>query len=229
VVRYMGGKHRIKGAILKAITEDAGAGKTWVEPFLGGGSVAAEASKHHEKLLLADLNPLVVALWQPSDEYLPAEMTESRYQELREGGLITREAALAAFGCSFGGKQWGGWARGGTARDYWAEAVHSWSRKYDAIHSVDTTVVCSAYGALSIPPGAVVYCDPPYAGTTGYRTGAWDAQAFYSWAEDKAANSSVYVSEYSAPASWRVVWERDTSAPLNNNSNRAVERLFTPE
>jgi DNA adenine methylase len=53
------------------------------------------------------------------------------------------------------------------------------------------------------------YCDPPYRGTTGYRTGAWDPAAFDTWCEARAREShEVFVSEFTAPPHWPVVWEK---------------------
>jgi hypothetical protein len=64
-----------------------------------------------------------------------------------------------------------------------------------------------------IPPESIVYCDPPYAGTTGYggaktdvelgeslSLNTWNRSAFWRWADKLVeAGQRVFVSEYSGP------------------------------
>jgi site-specific DNA-adenine methylase len=64
-----------------------------------------------------------------------------------------------------------------------------------------------------IPPGSIVYCDPPYAGTTGYggakteinegeslSLNTWNRAAFWRWADKLVeAGQRVFVSEYNGP------------------------------
>lgn len=45
---------------------------------------------------------------------------------------------------------------------------------------------------------AVIYCDPPYASTTGYR-GGFDSDEFWEYARMAARNNIVLVSEYTSP------------------------------
>jgi DNA adenine methylase len=76
----------------------------------------------------------------------------------------------------------------------------------------------------------VVYCDPPYAGTTAY-AGAptWDAEKFWTtmrrWSADGA---TVFVSEYSAPAGVECVWSAEVRTSLKSTDNQGTvsEKLF---
>lgn len=77
--------------------------------------------------------------------------------------------------------------------------------------------------------GDVVYCDPPYADTTGYRD-AFDSKAFWetmdSWHE---LGADVFVSEYQAPPHWECVYAVERARPLKSrltNSVRVTEKLF---
>ena len=87
------------------------------------------------------------------------------------------------------------------------------------------------YRALEIPAGAVIYCDPPYKGTSEY-AGAegFDHEAFYDWCE--AQDAPVYISEYDMPRDRFVcIWEREVKqlAGANTNSNKVTERIFIPK
>src|SRR5690606_2499347 len=88
--------------------------------------------------------------------------------------------------------------------------------------------------ALSIPEGAMVYCDIPYKNSTGYSSGDFNHNQFYSWAEDKAKNGyEIYVSEYehNVPDSWSVVWRKDSKKDIrdkNGVQQKTVEILMQP-
>ena len=86
------------------------------------------------------------------------------------------------------------------------------------------------YWELDIPDGSFVYCDPPYAGVTGY-VDVFDSVKFWEWAECLSVRCRVFVSEYSAPSGWACVWSAATASSLDRDrgSKRSVERLFRLE
>jgi len=58
---------------------------------------------------------------------------------------------------------------------------------------------------LDIPANSLVYCDPPYRGSTGY-DGWFDSRAFWQWCRDKTREGhTVFVSEYKAPPDFECV------------------------
>jgi len=218
MVHYMGGKAQLAKQIVTAIRDDLGTYpgvNTWVEPFVGGGSVAATAADMlGYNLVLNDSNPLAAVLWM-QDEYEPTltNLTKNEYTAVRAVGGVDKFTALVAFGASFGGKMWGGFASNARGYDYFGAACRSWRKKYDKIHSVPVTVVtCGDYSEVNVPADAVVYCDPPYRDTTGYTTGDFDTAAFVLWCE--AQTVPVYVSEFSAPSYWVPIWSKNRRMEL---------------
>ena len=90
------------------------------------------------------------------------------------------------------------------------------------------TVSRRDYRDLYIPDGAVVYCDPPYASTTGYGID-FDHQAFYAWCRSVGRRHPLFVSEYWMPSDFRCVAEFTVSAlagPETKTQTR-VEKIFT--
>ena len=73
--------------------------------------------------------------------------------------------------------------------------------------------------------GDVVYCDPPYAGTTGYGR-EFDNEAFWQWCRTR--DFPVYVSEYRAPEDFISIWCKEKRRLFNNRglSANAVEHLL---
>jgi DNA adenine methylase len=85
---------------------------------------------------------------------------------------------------------------------------------------------CCSYDELDIPDGSLIYCDPPYEGTTGY-TNPFDHTKFWEWVRVKSEINDVFVSEYSAPDDFEVLWEREISSFVRRNDNSTRhERLF---
>lgn len=77
------------------------------------------------------------------------------------------------------------------------------------------------YQSTAIMPDSVVYCDPPYRGTEGYKT-AFDYDRFYDWL--RSAPFPVYVSEYAMPDDFVQVWQKEKICRL-----KGVQRIWTIE
>lgn len=87
------------------------------------------------------------------------------------------------------------------------------------------------YYDVEIEEDAVIYLDPPYAGTNGYgakKISDFDSEQLYDWILRQKAK--VYISEYDMPADrFECIWELKTNSFINASSPReAVERLFVP-
>lgn len=84
------------------------------------------------------------------------------------------------------------------------------------------------YRDLYIPDGAVVYCDPPYANTTGYGS-AFDRRTFYAWCRAVGSRHPLFVSEYWMPSDFRCVAEFTVRAlaGAKTNAQTRAEKIFT--
>ena len=82
------------------------------------------------------------------------------------------------------------------------------------------------YRQVIIPPGAVVYADPPYKSSPAVRTyGEFNYEEFEAWLAE--VPFPVYVSEYDCPAGCTMIAEKDTYSSMAANSNKPVtERVF---
>lgn len=76
----------------------------------------------------------------------------------------------------------------------------------------------------------LIYCDPPYQGTTSYKTGTIDHSKFWEWCRMKSKNNLVFVSEYSAPEDFECVWEGELktnfASQRSEATHNATEKLF---
>lgn len=83
------------------------------------------------------------------------------------------------------------------------------------------------YRDLRIPDESIIYCDPPYMGTTGYSDGI-NHDEFWQWCRERVYDGhKVYISEYQAPDDFICIWEKEIINRLNNK--KATEKLFIYE
>lgn len=230
-MKYMGGKTRHAVEIINKILALSLKNARWVEPFIGGGSVITSVPKNRE-ILGSDIDSEVVALFRFIQEggCVPSEITEEQYIDARKFPKKYPDWFLGfvSVGCSFGGKKWGGYARGkdnkGVPRNYALET----KKKLEKMDFSGISLMSGDYQDIPINNGDIVYCDPPYVGTTGYKT-KFDTPLFWEWANKVSERACVFVSEYSAPAGWKVVWEKETASlsGIASCGKRATEKLFT--
>ena len=87
--------------------------------------------------------------------------------------------------------------------------------------------IAAPFDRLKIPPRSLIYCDPPYAGTTDYKT-KFDHSVFWQWCREKVKEGhTVFVSEYNAPADFVCVWSKNITKNLHTGPGRkTTEKLF---
>ena len=228
-MKYMGSKNRIAKHILPIMLEYRTAEMTWVEPFVGGANMI---DKVDGKRMGADINPyLIDALIAIRDhiEALPknnTEFTEVEYKKLRKNDNY-KYKGYAAFAFSYSGKWLGGWRRDKEGkRDYVRESYRNALKQNPKLKGVELQK--ASYQDMRIPPNSLIYCDPPYAGTTKYKD-TFDHEVFWQWCRDKVAEGHViFVSEYTAPKDFECVWQKEIVSSLTREtgSKKGVEKLF---
>lgn len=159
----------------------------------------------------SDFHPALIAMWQAAIAGWepPTELSKEEHGAARSLHDGNPKKAFAEFGCSFGGKSWGWYAAGCNSMSpdtYPAIAARGIRKKVAAMDDRVTFAHASFFG-LPIPAEpCILYCDPPYANTHGYRPGAFDSAAFWARCREWAvAGHDVFVSEYTAPADAEIV------------------------
>ena len=227
---YMGSKNRIAKELIPIITKDLKPNQWYVEPFVGGANMIDKIE--HPYKLGADNNKYLIALLEAvqngqelpeyinKDEYIAVKTNKDNYPDWYVG--------FVGFVSSFRAKFFGGYSgycttKTGIQRNYIKERINNiLKQNLDGIK-----LVCCSYDALDIPANSVIYCDPPYNGTTKYKD-SFDSDAFWQWCRDKAKEGhTVYVSEYNAPEDFKCIWEKQINSNLGGTSKTATEKLFT--
>lgn len=229
-MRYQGGKSRIAAPIAENLTRITGGGDCFVSLFCGSCAVESKV-KGFSRIILNDRHQYLIALLRAVQRgyTLPENVSPELYSYLREHkDEAPALTGFVGFGCSFGGKWFGGYARNAGGTNYAAQSKRSLLKDMAALGTAE--IVCGDYRAVHIPPGAVIYADPPYNNTTGYDGGQFDSAVFWSFMRLLAdTGHTVFVSEQTAPPDITCVWERPFTRTLDRNKTNqftVTEKLF---
>lgn len=245
-MQYLGGKADVGRRIAQVCSERLTPGSTFVDMFCGALNVirhvpssvplAAGGLVAGHRVAIDACGPLIVmwraalAGWVP-----PKVVTANDYERIKQ----TQDphdplTAFVLFGCSFGGKWCGGYAKDRPEQRYAecaSNGVVKKARDCAGVRLEHNTFQGKHPGCWA--PGTVLYCDPPYQATTGYKAiEPFNSGAFWHWAEQHARlGVHVFVSEGTLceePLGWRLVLEQAAAqgGRLTPGKTPRVDRLF---
>lgn len=233
-MRYPGSKKRF-GRQLKSVIESVRTHQTaYLEPFLGGGESFEAIAPLFDRAYGGDIHEDIALMWQAVAQGWepPIDVSEELYHSLRH----QKPSALRGFvgaGCSFGGKWFGGFARGGfngtNPRNHQNESQRAVVRAAPAFNGAEVRH-CS-YEDWNPQQDTLVYCDPPYIGTLKYAY-HFDHSIFWDVMGEWSANGvTVLVSEGTAPPHWKPIatMSRLNSTALASDRSHCLEHIWVME
>jgi DNA adenine methylase len=236
-VRYLGGKFRTATEITGYLNHIRKPGQPYWEPFVGGGWILSKirgSGVHHA----SDVNHYLIRMWKALQDGWdpPRRVSEEEYKRIAaDPDSVSPElAAFVGFGCSWGGKWFGGFARNKRRTDAAEEARRSLLGKMRDISTLDVGFFQNNFLMGHIPPkeGTLIYCDPPYENMTGYGgIPDFDSERFWNYAGFLGEyGHTVVVSEYECPhEAFSEVMTIPTRTDLKDADSRLIprtERLF---
>lgn len=231
-MRYMGSKAKLAKYILPIMLQDRKSNQWYIEPFAGAMN---SICKVDGGLRIAnDINPYLIDLYRAvRDGWNPPEkISRDMYRDIKENKdkYPMYLVGFVGFGCSFGGIWFGGYASG-EGRNYCYESRRNVLNQADGLREL--ILLCADYKQLVFPKSSIIYCDPPYMGTSRYRAlgeyDEFDHKIFWKWARKlHYSGHRIYVSEYTAPSDFCCVWQKNYKIKLNKDIViERVEKLFT--
>jgi DNA adenine methylase len=230
IVKYMGSKNRHAKDILPILREEFTEGMQYIEPFVGGGNMIDKVD--FPVRIGCDISEDTInALISIRDhaEDLPRnslEFTEQDYNSVRKG-INHPHSGYISYALSYAGKHWGGWRRDGKGtRDYVKEAFNNAQKQSPSLKGV-TLLVRSVFD-IHPQTKSLIYCDPPYRGTTKYKVD-FDHDRFYDWCRFIAKQGhTVIVSEYWMPEDFECVFEKSVKSSLTKDTGSltATEKVY---
>lgn len=170
------------------------------EPFTGGANLP---HLWPPGSLCSDIDGGLIALYKRVQvegvSWIPEVCSEEDY---RESLSQKEERPIDTFrlvACSFGGKKRGGYARNTPGlTDYARQGRNALKR----LRGLPVRFFRADFFDVRPFGGVVLFCDPPYAQTTGYKSGAFDSERFDARLRDWAKIVPVYVTEYRQAPGW---------------------------
>jgi DNA adenine methylase len=222
----MGSKNRIAKHLLPIMLAERKPDQWWVEPFVGGANMI---DKVEGKRMGNDSHDFLIALLVAlRDGYIPpTDINKELYYAVKSKPQEYPKELVGFVGflCSFGGKWWGGYAFNKKGDNYAERGSRCLVKQAKNLGGV--VFKSGSYLELEIPENSLIYCDPPYEGTTKYKDGFNHAD-FWQWCREKTTEGhTVFVSEYSAPNDFVCVKEIQHKTILDKNSQyQRIEKLF---
>ena len=135
--------------------------------------------------------------------------------------------AFVGFLCSFGGKWFGGYAFNSKKDNYAARGSRVLVKQIENLKS-DIVFTSQDYLTMPLEPNSLIYCDPPYRNTTGYKD-SFDHEAFYNWCRQKSKEGhTIFISEYNMPDDFKCIFQIPQDTVLNKNKKEPrIEKLYT--
>lgn len=238
-MKYMGSKRRIAKHIIPIIIETLTPEQYYVELFCGGCNLIDKIN--HPLRIANDVNRPLIALWKAlQNGWVPPDyINREQYYEIWENQDFFPDelVGFACFCCSFSGKPFSGFAGihtpdTGVQRNYQLEAKNN---VLNQIYKLENVKFYSlSYDQVPIPENSIIYCDPPYKGTTGYRI-KFNHINFWNFCREKSLTNQIFISEYQAPDDFISIWEGKLKGTLSQNgmynrpAKESTEKLFIHE
>ena len=230
----MGSKARISKdlapIIQSYITDET---KGYLEPFVGGANMIDKIKC--DKKIGCDINEYLIAMWKAiqSGWIPPQDISKEEYDDIKNNKekYLKELVAIAGFCSTYNAKWFGGYAgkvktKIGTIRNYYDESIRNILNQKQYIE--DVKFLNKSF--LDLPKdkikGYVIYCDPPYEGTTKYRDD-FPHTEYWEWVKEMSKNNIVLCSEYNAPDDFTCIYSKELTITLDKNSRKKdIEKLF---
>ncbi|NQY31432.1 MAG: DNA adenine methylase, partial [Flavobacteriaceae bacterium] len=168
-MKYMGSKNRIAKNLLPIMLKNRTEGQWWVEPFVGGANMIDKVNGNR---IGSDSNKyLIASLVKLQQGWLPEKsISEETYINVKENINMYEDffVGYIGFQLSFGAMWFSTFRRDKAGvRDYSLEAYRNVKKQAKKIKGVIFSH--NRYEEVVIPNKSIIYCDPPYRGTAGYK------------------------------------------------------------
>jgi DNA adenine methylase len=223
-MRYLGGKSRIAKQLAEVIDSVRHPGQWVWDAFCGGLSMSVALRKKgpvwstDANAALIRLYQAVQAGWEP-----PTMVSKEAWTAAKALPDSDPMKAFCGFGCSFGGMWFQSYMKHNPGK---SEHIYSYRGLKRDLPRVSVALV-DFMSVAPQPCEAILYLDPPYAGTTGYAgLPPFDSEAFVQRVRQWAQFTHVFISEYSLPIG-ECVWEKTVPLQLAGGTGPPrLERLY---
>ena len=232
-MKYLGGKYILGKRLAPYIKRYLKPHHTYVEPMVGGCGMLSHVLDIDNPIIANDIDDELITLWKEVQQGrmdFPSSLTREQYYDVKNNSTDKALRAFVAYGCSFGGKKWGGYASNKREENYAQEMYNSASNKEQAFRGKQLNFTSGSYLDMVLPDNCVIYCDPPYRGTTGMNKYKFDHDTFYDWVLKRASfGDTILISEYDCPIGQMIFEYKKTQKVDVKGTVTRYERLYEVE
>lgn len=237
-MRYLGGKQKLGKEISKVLYKHAPPDKVngYCEPFCGAlGVMRHMVDNGYKKCKAYDKCKDLILLWKDikSESFtFPKKVSKQTWLKYKNKKDSSAMRGFIGFGCSFGGIWYSGYGE-----EYYKNPRYKKTNLEESIRSTQklipkikkiNTIGCKDYTKHKLK-GYLIYCDPPYRNTLGYKSvnNTFDSDHFWEIIRNWSKDNIVIVSEYIAPKDFKCIWKKKRKESLNpRENNNKIEKLF---
>jgi len=234
-LKYMGSKARLSkdlSSIINKLIKEKGI-DTYIEPFVGGANMIEHIIC--EKKLGSDNNEYLIRMWKALQQGWtpPDEISKELYIAIKQDkeSFDKELVAVTGFCSTYNAKWFGGYAgivntKEGATRNYYDESIRNILKQIDKLKDVE--FLNADYTYFSSFTDSLIYCDPPYEGTTQYGASKdFHYERFWDWVRNMSRDNTVLVSEYNAPDDFINIYEKELTTTLDKSSRKKdTEKVF---
>lgn len=253
-MRYSGSKAKIAKYIIPFIMKELKPGNAYIEPFVGGCNMMDKVDWPYK--IGWDLNNYVISMWcwikSVKCNSFPKHISEEDYYAMK--ALAEKESydknkypcpliGYVGNACSYGSAWFNGYAHYNPKKneDHILEAWNGLDKQIKKFKNLDNTCFVTgpyevalqhAYNKHSMGDGCVVYCDPPYQNTKGYKDDGFDHKKFWDLVRHYSKlGVKIFVSEYNAPEDFKCIWSAEKKDGMGTTKcgckqKTKIEKLF---
>ena len=237
-MRYLGGKNRLGKQISQVLLKYAPPDtvKGYCEPFCGSLGVMVHMVDHYKDTRAYDKCKDIILLWKglKSGKFkLPRNVSEKTWNKYKKDPKPSAMRAFVGFGCSYAGRWFNSYiGKYPDSMKYIRYSINSTKKKGEYVKKIKK-IGHKDYRKIKLK-GFLIYCDPPYNGTTnvGDQKFEFDSELFWDTVRRWSKNNVVIVSEYKAPKDFKCIWKKEifvyASVKKKNGKkmNKTIEKLF---
>jgi len=220
-MQYVGGKHHLSKKIVEYMQPYFSSKQIYLEPFVGAVNVIIKVPDTIFRIG-SDIDKDLITMWSALQYgWQPPEMiTKEQYDYYRTHSVSDNFLkGYISYAASYRSKKWGGYTL-----DYKiGENYRGTLRKQKLLNNI--AFFYADYRYWRHIENAVIFCDPPYYGTTDYKT-KFDHELFWQtvwyW---HLNNNVVFVTEYTMPDFMTILYEKEKTNSIGDNKFKKTEKL----
>lgn len=249
-MRYSGSKSKIAKYIIPFIMKELKPGNAYIEPFVGGCNIIDKVPWDWK--IGYDINQYVISMWCWLKSFganvFQKEISKDDYYAMKDlaahNSYDNNKYPCPLIGyvgnaCSYGSAWFNGYAKINEKRgeNHILEAWNGLDKQLKNFINLKNTNFCHgsyeealnyAYLYNKSGRGSVVYCDPPYRGTKGYKGNDFDSDKFWENVREYSKKGvKIFVSEYEAPDDFKCIWSFDRKDGMATSKCGCKQKIKT--